>query len=90
MANDAQSNLLRIMMGTLRLTPGPGVPFPPLEVFKAAGTLTFEQLASLRHRGAFSTVSLTFTTCCQLTRNLKDVFSDIAGYDGLLRQWYQV
>ena len=32
--------------------------------FKAVGDLSFTQLNELRHRGAFSTVSLTFLTCC--------------------------
>ncbi|KAK0646502.1 putative death-receptor fusion protein-domain-containing protein [Cercophora newfieldiana] len=83
------SNLLRLMVGTLRLEAVPGVPFPPLDVFKDAGYLTFEQLASLRHRGAFSTVSLTFATCCQLTQRLPRVYDDITGSDNLLREWYQ-
>ncbi|KAJ4414202.1 hypothetical protein N0V85_003254 [Neurospora sp. IMI 360204] len=83
------SNLLRLMLQTLRLTPGPGVPFPPLAVFQDTGYLTFEQLSSLRHRGAFSTVSLTFTTCCQLTQNLPVVFPETAGSNTLLREWYK-
>ncbi|KAI9843613.1 MAG: hypothetical protein M1837_006195 [Sclerophora amabilis] len=32
---------------------------------KDIGNLSFKQLAELRHRGAFSTVSQTFATCCQ-------------------------
>ncbi|KAK5664241.1 hypothetical protein OQA88_458 [Cercophora sp. LCS_1] len=83
------SNLIRLMMATLRLEPSPGVPFPPLTVFRDVGYLTFEQLAALRHRGAFSTVSLTFTTCCQLTQRLQSVYADISGADNLLREWYQ-
>ena len=81
---------MRLMVGTLRLEPGPGVPFPPLDIFKQVGDLTFEQLAALRHRGAFSTVSLTFTTCCQLTQRLKAVYTDISGSDNMLREWYKV
>jgi hypothetical protein len=77
-------------MGTLRFKKAPGVPFPLLEVFQDTGDLTFEQLASLRHRGAFSTVSHTFTTCCQLTQNLRSVFPNTTKSDNLLRQWYQV
>ncbi|KAK4163458.1 thyroid adenoma-associated protein [Cladorrhinum sp. PSN259] len=83
------SNLLRLVMGTLRLKVTPGVPFPPLDVFRDTGFLTFEQLASLRHRGAFSTVSYTFTTCCQLTQNLWAVFPNAGESDNLLRQWYE-
>lgn len=81
---------MRLMIGSLRLESAPGVPFPPLNIFRETGSLTFEQLASLRHRGAFSTVSLTFTSCCQLTQRLKNVYPDISGSDGLLREWYQV
>ncbi|KAK3322123.1 putative death-receptor fusion protein-domain-containing protein [Apodospora peruviana] len=83
------SNLLRLMVGTLRQTPTAGVPFPPLDFFKSSGDLAFEQLSSLRHRGAFSTVSLTFSTCCQLSQNLRNVFPDTTSSDDLLREWYQ-
>ncbi|KAK4196532.1 putative death-receptor fusion protein-domain-containing protein [Triangularia verruculosa] len=83
------SNLLRLIMGTLRLKTAAGVPYPPLEMFKMTGYLTFEQLASLRHRGAFSTVSYTFTNCCQLTQNLKAVYPNADESDNLLREWYK-
>jgi hypothetical protein len=84
------SNLLRLLVGTLKLRKAPGVPYPPLDVFRETGYLTFEQLATLRHRGAFSTVSYTFATCCQLTQQLKDVYTDIDVSENLLREWYQV
>ncbi|GAB1320463.1 hypothetical protein MFIFM68171_10673 [Madurella fahalii] len=83
------SNLLRLIICTLRLKKAPGVPFPPLDVFRDTGYLTFEQLSNLRHRGAFSTVSYTFTNCCQLTQNLRAIFPDIAKSENLLREWYQ-
>jgi hypothetical protein len=38
------------------------------EVFESIGCLTFEQLSTLRHRGAFSAVSQTFATCCQVAQ----------------------
>ncbi|KAK4106469.1 hypothetical protein N658DRAFT_512297 [Parathielavia hyrcaniae] len=82
------SNLLRLLVGTLRLKKVAGVPYPPLDVFRETGYLTFEQLSNLRHRGAFSTVSYTFTTCCQLTQILKDVYEDIDESEDLLREWY--
>ncbi|CAL3968679.1 unnamed protein product [Diplocarpon coronariae] len=41
-------------------------PLLSVEVFHQIGQLSFEQLSSLRHRGAFSTVTLTFATCCQM------------------------
>ena len=78
------------MVGTLRLKNVSGVPYPPLDVFREAGYLTFEQLATLRHRGAFSTVSYTFANCCQLTQQLKDAYVDIDESENLLREWYQV
>jgi hypothetical protein len=54
------------------------------DIFAQVGDLTFDQLSSLRHRGAFSTVSLTFARCCQLTQILSSV------PQGLLGKWYQV
>ncbi|KAK3902107.1 putative death-receptor fusion protein-domain-containing protein [Staphylotrichum tortipilum] len=83
------SNLLRLLVGTLRVKKAPGVPYPPLDVFRETGYLAFEQLASLRHRGAFSTVAYTFTNCCQLTQLLKDVYTDLDESENLLREWYQ-
>ncbi|KAK4149214.1 putative death-receptor fusion protein-domain-containing protein [Chaetomidium leptoderma] len=83
------SNLLRLLVGTLRLRKAAGVPYPPLDVFRETGYLTFEQLATLRHRGAFSTVSHTFANCCQLTQQLKDAYPDIDVSENLLREWYQ-
>lgn len=86
----ACSNLLRLIIGTLRLKKATGVPFPPFDVFRDTGYLSFDQLSSLRHRGAFSTVSYTFTSCCQITQSLRGVFPDIAESENLLRAWYQV
>jgi len=64
-----------------------GAPVLPPKVFSGVGNLSFEQLSTLRHRGAFSTVSLTFARCCQLTQysTSKDI-----PYQELLEQWYQV
>ncbi len=66
------------------------MPYPPIDVFRETGYLSFEQLASLRHRGAFSTVAYTFANCCQLTQQLNDVYADIDESESLLREWYQV
>jgi hypothetical protein len=57
---------------------------PPKEVFNTIGDLTFNQLAMLRHRGAFTTVSSTFTTCCQMTRQAPDTYQS-----DNLRRWYE-
>ncbi|KAI5286995.1 hypothetical protein KEM54_006317 [Ascosphaera aggregata] len=51
--------------------------------FATIGNLTFTQLAELRHRGAFSTVSQTFATCCQRCGSASN--SDI---EALLEDWY--
>jgi hypothetical protein len=54
------------------------------KIFGQIGDLTFDQLSSLRHRGAFSTVSLTFARCCILTQVQISTIGD------LLEKWYQV
>ncbi|KAJ5669950.1 Armadillo-like helical [Penicillium maclennaniae] len=52
--------------------------------FEAVGRTSFTQLAELRHRGAFSTVSQTFATCCQRCSDSKDV-----SIQELPKLWYQ-
>ena len=52
--------------------------------FEKIGTLSFIQLAELRHRGAFSTVSQTFATCCQRCGQ-----SSIEEISALPGRWYQ-
>lgn len=63
--------------------------FPSREVYERIGNLTFTQLASLRHRGAFATVALTFSTCCQLVKHLDQGDAGAEGPD-LLETWYNV
>lgn len=48
------------------------------------GELSFTQLAELRHRGAFSTVSQTFATCCVRCNSGSESTS------GTLQNWYKV
>ncbi|PYH62216.1 THADA/TRM732 family protein [Aspergillus niger CBS 101883] len=55
-----------------------------VEHFEKIGTLSFIQLAELRHRGAFSTVSQTFATCCQ--RCGQSTSEEISA---LPSRWYQ-
>ncbi|RFU34981.1 hypothetical protein B7463_g1379, partial [Scytalidium lignicola] len=62
------SNLMRALVSKIRLRWPDGSPVLSPEVFNGIGAVTFDQLSTLRHRGAFSTVSLTFATCCQLAR----------------------
>ncbi|KAJ5223998.1 hypothetical protein N7468_008540 [Penicillium chermesinum] len=52
--------------------------------FEKLGTSSFTQLAELRHRGAFSTVSQTFATCCQRCSASKD-----PSIQELPHLWYQ-
>ena len=53
--------------------------------FRRIGGLAFTQLAELRHRGAFSTVSQTFAFCCAKCTEAED--SDI---NQLPEEWYKV
>lgn len=55
---------------------------PDQDLFRRIVSLTFNQLATLRHRGAFSTVALTFATCCQQTKHSDQERA-------LLETWYQ-
>lgn len=58
---------------------------PSEEVFSRIGNLAFEQLAALRHRGAFTTVSNTFATCCQLEHRIETP----QNAHSLLERWYK-
>ena len=55
------------------------------ENYRKVGTLSFSQLAQLRHRGAFSTVSQTFSACCTACAGSSDL-----NLSGLVRSWYHV
>lgn len=81
------SNLMRIIIGNLRSSAVAGSLLPPREVFRAAGNLAFSQLSTLRHRGAFSSVSLTFTCCCQNAQN--PAVASSADDRSLLEVWYE-
>ncbi|KAK5078950.1 hypothetical protein LTR64_002630 [Lithohypha guttulata] len=52
-------------------------------LIEAVGDMCFEQLRLLRHRGAFSTVSQTFLTCCQKARS-----DGPTQLRGLTDQWF--
>ncbi|KZF21661.1 hypothetical protein L228DRAFT_283801 [Xylona heveae TC161] len=58
------SSLLRIIISKATHVPGAAVSMLENKGFEEIGGLSFIQLADLRHRGAFSTVSLTFSACC--------------------------
>ena len=55
------------------------------EDYRKVGTLSFSQLAQLRHRGAFSTVSQTFSACCMACGA-----SSNPDVSDLLPNWYRV
>ncbi|KJK77668.1 hypothetical protein H634G_07407 [Metarhizium anisopliae BRIP 53293] len=65
------SNLMRTIILTIQNRSRNGLIIPSKEVFERIGNLTFTQLENLRHRGAFTTVSSTFATCCQQTKYLQ-------------------
>lgn len=62
---------------------------PSKDVYERIGNLSFTQLATLRHRGAFTTVAATFATCCQLAKYL-DQKVVLEEQVTLLEQWYKV
>lgn len=84
---DPRSNLMRAIALTLRHGSSPDTISPSANIFRRLSNLTFDQLSTLRHRGAFTTVSQTFATCCQQTKYLN---ADLKDGDELLNTWYQV
>lgn len=80
------SNLLAVIVNKLKLMHTDGAPLLPFDIFRDAGQLTFQQLTTLRHRGAFSTVSLTFAKCCRLAQDIS--VENPVGL-ALLHEWYQ-
>ncbi|EXJ89201.1 hypothetical protein A1O3_02267 [Capronia epimyces CBS 606.96] len=58
---------------------------PSRVLYSAIGDLCMDQLISLRHRGAFSTVAQTFTLCCDKVRASPD-----AATRELIEAWYTI
>lgn len=83
-ATHESSNFMKTMILTIRNRSRVGSLTPSARTFRAVGNLTFEQLSSLRHRGAFTTVSSTFSTCCQLSKHLERQDDDA----DVLNVWY--
>lgn len=56
------------------------------------GNLAFSQLAELRHRGAFSTVSQTFVACCKICVKAESWYpqQEDKSIQTLPQEWYQV
>ncbi|EEY20614.1 conserved hypothetical protein [Verticillium alfalfae VaMs.102] len=82
-------NLMRAMIVSLKSKAREGDLRPSVSTFSAFGQLTFDQLTNLRHRGAFSTVSLTFATCCQLVQYSGGKPDWVPEGETLLDVWYR-
>ncbi|KAJ6780490.1 hypothetical protein PWT90_02966 [Aphanocladium album] len=78
------SNLMRIMIMAIRNKSSKGAVIPSKDVYLGIGRLTFEQLSNLRHRGAFTNVSATFSACCQQSKHLEQSEGD----EDILLTWY--
>ncbi|KAI8953930.1 putative death-receptor fusion protein-domain-containing protein [Xylaria longipes] len=79
------SNLLRTIAQNARHDREQGYLAPSRQNFEDIGSLTFDELSNLRHRGAFSTVSQTFTACCQLVQCIPAHQNNSVD---LLKRWY--
>ena len=73
------------MISNFGYSPSPSQGGLSYEDLRRLGDLTLTQLAELRHRGAFSTVSQTFLACC--VRCAASRNSEIAELPGI---WYKV
>ncbi|KAI1502258.1 putative death-receptor fusion protein-domain-containing protein [Biscogniauxia marginata] len=80
------SNLLRAIGNNAQHRYGVGFLRPSRQNFETIGRLTFNELSNLRHRGAFTTVSQTFASCCQLVKHFPTQSNDEAD---LLCEWYE-
>ncbi|KFY35851.1 hypothetical protein V494_05528 [Pseudogymnoascus sp. VKM F-4513 (FW-928)] len=79
------SELIQAIMRKIDVKTSDGKPFLTFDLVESLGNLTFIQLASLRHRGAFSTVTTTFSVCCKVTQS-KSLAE--TGGPSLLRDWH--
>ncbi|KAI9837726.1 MAG: hypothetical protein M1819_006660 [Sarea resinae] len=78
------SSLLKIIISKAPYSASPDIAVLDVSHIRLIGDITFIQLADLRHRGAFSTVSLTFASCCQ--RCSQSIDADIRSMPIL---WYK-
>ncbi|OAA68244.1 heat repeat protein [Niveomyces insectorum RCEF 264] len=83
------SNTMRSIVGHLRFSRAEGTLCPSRPVFEAIGSLAFEQLSSLRHRGALTTVTQTFILCCQMAQNPLITAPDTPEDQTLVVTWYK-
>ncbi|OBT87037.1 hypothetical protein VE02_03681 [Pseudogymnoascus sp. 03VT05] len=80
------SELIQAILRKVNIKTSDKEPFLTSKVLQHVGNLTFVQLASLRHRGAFSTVTTTFSLCCKVTQSKS--YNGIGGGPALLRLWH--
>ncbi|KAI9670060.1 MAG: hypothetical protein M1817_004540 [Caeruleum heppii] len=78
------SLLLRAIISTAVCMPRENENILDATAFATIGDLSFTQLAELRHRGAFSTVSGTFAACCQRCTQIEQI-----SVKELPEGWYQ-
>ncbi|KKF95395.1 putative protein.07 [Ceratocystis platani] len=84
---DESSKLLRTIIIGAKNLKKPGLIFPSRQDLIAVGDLAFTQLATLRHRGAFTTAAHTFASCCQISESYEE--DPTPAHETLLAQWYQ-
>lgn len=74
------TNMISLVMQSL-LIAAP----PDNDLYSAIGDICMDQLVSLRHRGAFSTVAQTFSLCCEKVRSASE-----PTLHELIHKWYKV
>lgn len=84
---DESSKLLRIIVLGAKNFGKAGLLAPSREDIIATGDLAFTQLATLRHRGAFTTAAHTFGSCCQISKQYEA--SGTPASETLLMKWYE-
>ncbi|ERS99081.1 hypothetical protein HMPREF1624_04276 [Sporothrix schenckii ATCC 58251] len=83
------SNTMRAIVSHIRFSRVKGTLTPSRAVFERIGNLAFEQLSTLRHRGALTTVAQTFTMCCQLAQDPSVTVPGTAEDATLVATWYK-
>ncbi|RYP04012.1 hypothetical protein DL765_010330 [Monosporascus sp. GIB2] len=80
------SNLMKTIGNNARNERAKGLLTLSRDSFERIGRLTFDELSNLRHRGAFTTVTQTFSSCCQLVKYFPAPTTEQAS---LLDEWYK-
>lgn len=83
------SNTMRAIVSHLRFSRVKGALTPDKAVFERVGNLAFEQLSTLRHRGALTTVAQTFTLCCQMAQDPSVTAPGTPEDATLVAAWYK-